>query len=78
MKYLHKEVWFCNKEVFIDNMMGSMNIRRSLLYLHAECEALIWTMKYMKIMYITPDVIFSPDYSHYVLYQPNARHSLLS
>lgn len=36
--------WFYGKERTTDTTMGTMNIRRSLSYLHAEYEILTWTI----------------------------------
>ena len=42
-------------------MMEAMNLSP----LHAECEALIWTMKYMKTLHIS-EVVFATDCSQLV------------
>ncbi|XP_018477415.2 uncharacterized protein LOC108848520 [Raphanus sativus] len=55
-----------------DVMMGTMNLRRSLSPLHAECEALIWAMKCMKNLQFS-NVVFATDCSQLVkmVFSPN-------
>ncbi|XP_056846552.1 uncharacterized protein LOC130497630 [Raphanus sativus] len=57
--------WYCRKMDSEDVMMGTMNLRRSLSPLHAECEALIWAMKCMKNLQFS-DVVFATDCSQLV------------
>ena len=57
--------WYCRKMDSEDVMMGAMNLRRSLSPLHAECKALIWTMKCMKTLQFS-DVVFVTDCSQLV------------
>ena len=45
--------------------METMNLRRSLSPLHAECEALIWVMECMKTLQFS-DVVFATDCSQLV------------
>ena len=49
---------FCRKSGSVDVMMGAMNLRKSLSSLHAECEALIWTMECIKTLQYF-DVVFA-------------------
>ncbi|XP_056847407.1 uncharacterized protein LOC130498081 [Raphanus sativus] len=57
--------WFCRMNGSAEKMMGAMSLRRSLSALHAECEALIWAMKCMKILNFS-DVVFATDCSQLV------------
>ena len=57
--------WFYGKERTTDTTMGTMNIRRSLSYLHAEYEILTWTIQCIKFIYIS-EVVFATDYSQLV------------
>lgn len=50
--------WFCKKEGVTENMMGAMNIIRSLSPLHAEREAMIWVIECMKTLHIS-EVVFA-------------------
>lgn len=60
--YIDVQGWFYRKEETNENLMGAMNIRMSLLSLHAECEALIWMVECMKTLHIS-EVMFAIDFS---------------
>ena len=58
------ESWYSTLEGF-DGLMGTRNVRASLLPLHAEMEALIWTMNCMRNLHQF-QVTFATDCSQLV------------